>query len=341
MRFLITGGAGFIGSNTADTLLSEGHEVIILDNLHRPGSEKNLQWLQQRYSSLPFHQVDVRDMDALEGVLRTYQSIDVLYHFAAQVAVTTSVSDPRQDFEINALGTLNLLEAVRSTLDDPIVLYASTNKVYGDLANVRIEEEEKGYKYLNLPQGISEDAGLDFYSPYGCSKGAADQYMHDYHRIYGMRTIVFRNSCIYGPRQFGVEDQGWLAWFVIAAALGKPITIYGNGKQVRDVLHVNDLIKAMSLAVDHISVTAGNVYNIGGGIANSLSVWVEFKEILENLVGAELTASFGHWRSGDQKIYISDISRAERDFGWRPTIGITDGIEDLYRWVKENENLFA
>jgi CDP-paratose 2-epimerase len=341
MRFLITGGAGFIGSNTADTLLSEGHEVIILDNLHRPGSEKNLQWLQQRYSSLPFHQVDVRDMDALEGVLRTYQSIDVLYHFAAQVAVTTSVSDPRQDFEINALGTLNLLEAVRSTLDDPIVLYASTNKVYGDLANVRIEEEEKGYKYLNLPQGISEDAGLDFYSPYGCSKGAADQYMHDYHRIYGMRTIVFRNSCIYGPRQFGVEDQGWLAWFVIAAALGKPITIYGNGKQVRDVLHVNDLIKAMSLAVDHISVTAGNVYNIGGGIANSLSVWVEFKEILENLVGAELTASFGNWRSGDQKIYISDISRAERDFGWRPTIGITEGIEDLYRWVKENENLFA
>jgi CDP-paratose 2-epimerase len=321
--------------------LSEGHEVIILDNLHRPGSEKNLQWLQERYSSLTFHQVDVRDMDALEGVLRTYQSIDVLYHFAAQVAVTTSVSDPRQDFEINALGTLNLLEAVRSTLDDPIVLYASTNKVYGDLANVRIEEEEKGYKYLNLPQGISEDAGLDFYSPYGCSKGAADQYMHDYHRIYGMRTIVFRNSCIYGPRQFGVEDQGWLAWFVIAAALGKPITIYGNGKQVRDVLHVNDLIRAMSLAVDHISVTAGNVYNIGGGMENSLSVWVEFKEILENLVGAELTASFGHWRSGDQKIYISDISRAERDFGWRPTIGITDGIEDLYRWVKENENLFA
>jgi CDP-paratose 2-epimerase len=230
---------------------------------------------------------------------------------------------------------------VRSTLDDPIVLYASTNKVYGDLANVGIEEDEKGYKYLNLPQGIAEDAGLDFYSPYGCSKGAADQYMHDYHRIYGMRTIVFRNSCIYGPRQFGVEDQGWLAWFVIAAALGKPITIYGNGKQVRDVLHVNDLIKAMSLAVDHISVTAGNVYNIGGGIANSLSVWVEFKEILENLVGAELTASFGNWRSGDQKIYISDISRAERDFGWRPTIGITEGIEDLYRWVKENENLFA
>ena len=340
MRVLITGGAGFIGSNTADKLLQDGHEVILLDNLSRQGSEKNLVWLQSIHGEFPFHQVDVRDFDSVKDVLRKSKPIDVLLHFAAQVAVTTSVENPREDYEINALGALNVLEAVRELNQDPILMYASTNKVYGELAHLVVIKGENRYRYLSLEKGVPETTTLDFHSPYGCSKGAADQYFHDYYRIYGLRTIVFRNSCIYGPRQFGVEDQGWLAWFVIAAVLRKPITIYGDGKQVRDVLFIDDLLEAMLLAIENIEHTKGEVYNIGGGIKNSLAVWSEFEPLLSKLLGHDLEVAFEDWRPGDQRLYISDISKAEEDFGWKPHIGVEEGVERLFQWVKQNVELF-
>lgn len=228
MLYVVTGGAGFIGSNTVRRLLHDGHGVVVIDNLSRPGSQRNLDWLEQAGGDLTFVRQDIRDFDGLRRALRPHRQAEAVLHFAAQVAVTTSVSDPRQDFEINALGTFNLLEALRAERLEPIVLFTSTNKVYGALPQLRVEETESRYQYADLPQGVDEGTPLDFYSPYGCSKGTADQYVHDYGRIYGMRTVVFRNSCIYGTRQFGVEDQGWLAWFIIAALQGKPISIYGE-----------------------------------------------------------------------------------------------------------------
>ena len=341
MRYLITGGAGFIGSNTADRLLAAGHEVILLDNLSRRGSEVNLAWLQAKHKGVRFLPVDVRDFEALKREVGAVGMLDVVLHFAAQVAVTSSVTDPRTDFEINALGTLNVLETLRELELAPVVLYASTNKVYGALSHLGVIEEQERYRYTNMPKGVPETVQLDFYSPYGCSKGAADQYVRDYHRIYGIPTIVFRNSCIYGPRQFGIEDQGWLAWFVIAAILGKPITIYGDGKQVRDVLFVDDLIDAMLLAIEHRETTQGKVYNIGGGPDNSLAVWHEFQPILAGLMGREITARFEGWRPGDQKVYISDISKAIQDFGWVPKVDVDAGIARLYNWVQENRELFV
>ncbi len=341
MRYLITGGAGFIGSNAADHLLAQGHEVVILDNLSRPGSQRNLDWLRERHGEVPLARLDVRDYPAVLETFRRYRPLDVVYHLAAQVAVTTSVARPREDFEINALGTLNVLEAIRELRLDPVLLFASTNKVYGALSHLAVVEEESRYRYRDLPQGVPETTPLDFYSPYGCSKGAADQYVHDYHRIYGLRTVVFRNSCIYGPRQFGVEDQGWVAWFVIAAVLERPITIYGDGKQVRDLLYIDDLVAAMDRAVARAEVTAGQVYNIGGGPENTLSVWREFGPLLEELSGRPIKVTYDDWRPGDQKVYISDIRKAARDFGWRPQVPVREGINRLYAWVSEHQHLFT
>ncbi|HET7009316.1 MAG TPA: SDR family NAD(P)-dependent oxidoreductase [Anaerolineales bacterium] len=340
MRWFVTGGAGFIGANTVRRLLDDGHEVIVYDNLSRPGSEKNLEWLRQRGDGLTFLRGDVRQAEAVRLALATLGPVDIVLHFAAQVAVTTSVTDPRLDFDINAHGTFNLLEAIRSLGLDPVVLFTSTNKVYGALEEHNVVAKGSRYVFERLPRGVDEAAGLDFYSPYGCSKGAADQYVHDYHRIYGMQTIVFRNSCIYGPRQFGIEDQGWLAWFVIAAILGRPITIYGDGRQVRDVLFVEDLIDAMLGAVDKPDVTAGQVYNIGGGPDNALAVWTEFGPLLEKLIGRPVPVEHADWRPGDQKVYISDVSKAERHFGWRPKVGVEEGIGRLVDWVRENRQLF-
>jgi CDP-paratose 2-epimerase len=340
MRYLITGGAGFIGSNTADRLLATGHEVTLLDNLSRRGSEKNLAWLQAKHAGVQFLKVDVREYAALKRAVGSMGVPDIVLHFAAQVAVTSSVTDPRTDFEINALGTLNLLETLRELELTPVVLYASTNKVYGALSQLGVVEEQERYRYASMPKGVSETVQLDFYSPYGCSKGAADQYVRDYYRIYGIPTIVFRNSCIYGPRQFGIEDQGWLAWFVIAATLGKPITIYGDGKQVRDILFVDDLIDAMLLAIENRETTQGQVYNIGGGPDNSLAVWREFQPILARLMGREISVRFEEWRPGDQRVFISDISKAKQDFGWRPEVNVDAGIARLYNWVQENRELF-
>jgi len=341
MRWFVSGGAGFIGANTVRRLLAEGEEVVVFDNLSRPGSEKNLEWLRQAGGKLTFIRGDVRQAEDVREALAGQTPPDVVLHFAAQVAVTTSVSDPRLDFDINAFGTFNVLEAVRGLQLDPVFLFTSTNKVYGALTQYEVVEHPTRYAYAGLPAGVDEGTPLDFYSPYGCSKGAADQYVRDYHRIFGLRTIVFRNSCIYGTRQFGIEDQGWLAWFVIAAVLGRPISIYGDGRQVRDVLFVDDLIEAMLRAVRKPEVTAGQIYNLGGGPDNSLSVWAEFGPLLERLLGRRVPVEYKEWRPGDQKIYISDIRRARRDLGWSPNVGVEDGIGRLVAWVRDHQSLFG
>src|SRR6266480_4451752 len=275
MRALVTGGIGFIGTNLSHRLLSDGNEVILFDNLSRAGVQNNLDWLKATYrKKLQFVQGDIRDFDA---VLTAIRNVDAVFHLAAQVAVTTSVSNPREDFSINAQGTLNVLEAARRQEPMPVVLYTSTNKVYGGLEHLGVVECSSRYEFENLPEGVSEACPLDFHSPYGCSKGAADQYVLDYHRIYGLRTVVFRMSCIYGPRQFGTEDQGWVAHFMLAVANHRRLTIYGNGKQVRDLLFIDDLVDGFRLAALHIEKTAGNVYNMGGGPANSVSIWHELR----------------------------------------------------------------
>jgi CDP-paratose 2-epimerase len=338
-RILVTGGAGFIGSNLSHRLLSQGHEVVIYDNLSRSGTKKNLAWLRQNHGeSFTLIQADVREYPTL---LEAVKGCDVVYHLAGQVAVTWSVTAPREDFEINALGTLNVLEAARSSNPPPTVLFTSTNKVYGGMEEVEIVELDTRHAYASLPQGVSEAQPLDFHSPYGCSKGAADQYVRDYSRIYGLRTVVFRMSCIYGPRQFGVEDQGWVAHFIIASVLGRPITIYGDGKQVRDVLYVDDLVAALESAVERIETTAGQVYNLGGGPDNTISVWTEFHELLKELLGHPIEVSYADWRPGDQLVYVSDTRKAQRELDWTPRVPVTEGIERLFRWVVDNKQLFA
>src|SRR5512142_55647 len=277
-NYLVTGGAGFIGSNFVCRLLERGESVTIYDNLSRSGAPKNLLWLDKQFGKDSFRLIvgDIRDAGLLANSAR---NADVIAHLAGQVAVTTSVTDPREDFECNALGTFNALEAARRSHKDPVFLYASTNKVYGGMEDVPIVEEATRWRYATLPNGCPETQPLDFHSPYGCSKGTGDQYVRDYARIYGLRSVVFRQSCIYGPRQFGVEDQGWLAWFIIAAVMGRPITIYGDGKQVRDILFVEDLLDAYDLAVTKNDIAAGQVFNMGGGPQNVMSIWAEFGPI--------------------------------------------------------------
>jgi CDP-paratose 2-epimerase len=339
MSILVTGGAGFVGCHLVHDLLSDNREVTVLDSLSRRGSERNLEWLQRQHpdGDLRFVKGDVRDPQAVESAA---EDVDAIYHLAGQVAVTSSVQDPRLDFEINALGTLNVLEAARQSPCQPVVMFTSTNKVYGGMEDVALVEKDTGYEYRDLPDGIPESRPLDFHSPYGCSKGAADQYVRDYARIYGLRTVVFRMSCIYGPRQFGNEDQGWLAHFIISAGTGAPITIYGDGKQVRDVLFVEDLVRALRGAVDKISVTAGKVYNIGGGPANTLSVWQEFGRLLAELSGEAVTVSYRDWRPGDQPCYVSDIRNVGRDLGWKPEVDKRAGIRRLWEWVSSNKEVF-
>lgn len=337
-QVVVTGGAGFIGSNLTHRLLSQGHEVTIYDNLSRRGTEKNIGWLRENHGDrFTLQQADVRDGSALVEAMR---GCDVVYHLAAQVAVTWSVADPREDFEINALGTLNVLEAARRAKNPPIVLFTSTNKVYGGMEEVAIEEQDTRHSYVGLPRGVSEAQQLDFHSPYGCSKGAADQYVKDYARIYRLRTVVMRMSCIYGPRQFGIEDQGWVAHFIISSVLGRPLTIYGDGKQVRDILYIDDLLGAFETAVERIDVTSGQAYNIGGGPQNTISVWSEFKEHLSRLLGHEVEVSHDEWRPGDQLVYVSDTTKAQRDLGWQPVVSVSEGIDRLFHWVVDNKHLF-
>ncbi|MCS7010004.1 MAG: GDP-mannose 4,6-dehydratase [Anaerolineales bacterium] len=339
-HYFVTGGAGFIGSNYVARLLERGEQVTVYDNLSRAGATRNLDWLRQRFGADSFRLVvgDVRDFDLL---LASSRQADVFVHLAAQVAVTSSVSDPRQDFEINALGTFNTVEAARLNGNNPIFLYASTNKVYGGMEEVRVVEGTTRWEYQDLPFGCPETQPLDFHSPYGVSKGCGDQYVRDYARIYGLRSVVFRQSCIYGPRQFGIEDQGWVAWFIIAAITGRPITIYGDGKQVRDVLYVDDLLDAYDAAIKHIDQAKGQIYNLGGGPQNTLSVWAEFGPLLERLLGRPVPVQYGDWRPGDQRVFIADIRKAERELGWRPRVGVEEGIRRLVAWVQENRALFA
>jgi CDP-paratose 2-epimerase len=336
---LITGGAGFIGSNLVHRLVGQGHEVTVFDNLSRPGAKKNVAWLRDecgdRWTLL---QADVRDAAAL---CRAAEHADVIYHLASQVAVTTSVQDPRLDFEANALGTFNLLEAARLSGRRPIVLYASTNKVYGGMEDVAVVEGETRYGYRDYPHGIPETFPLDFHSPYGCSKGAGDQYVRDYARIYGLPTVVFRQSCIYGPRQFGVEDQGWVAWLLIAAVTGQPISIFGDGKQVRDLLWVDDLLDLYEVAIERIDVAAGQVYNVGGGPKNTLAVWRELGPMLAGLLRRDIPVTYHDWRPGDQYIFVADVRKAECELGWQPATSREDGVRRLCEWVVENEALFA
>jgi CDP-paratose 2-epimerase len=338
--YLVTGGAGFIGSNYVSRLINRGEKVVIYDNLSRKGAQRNLDWLRAEYGPGSFELVvgDVRDA----SLLTTYSAeTDVIVHLASQVAVTTSVLHPREDFEINALGTFNVLEAARLSKRQPVVLYASTNKVYGGMEEMRILEEDTSYRYADYPFGVPETYPLDFHSPYGCSKGAGDQYVRDYYRIYGVPTVVFRQSCIYGERQFGVEDQGWVAWFIIAAVTGQPITIYGDGKQVRDVLYIQDMLDAYDAGLEQIDTAVGQVYNIGGGPENTLSIWKEFGPLLEELRGESLAVDRSQWRPGDQRIFVSDIRKAEHEIGWKPKNRVREGIKRLCAWVEQNQDLFS
>jgi len=333
---LITGGAGFIGCNLAHRLLSAGRKVRILDNLSRPGVEQNLQWLREQHGDrLQVVVADIRDEAA---VTRAVAGTAQVYHFAAQVAVTTSLDQPREDFLINAQGTLNVLEAARARPVPPFVLITSTNKVYGELAD--LELQARGQQYLPLDarvrsEGVPESRPLDFHSPYGCSKGAADQYVIDYARSYGLQTMVFRMSCIYGPRQFGTEDQGWVAHFILRALRGEAITIYGDGKQVRDILFVDDLVNAFLLAEQNAAQLAGRAFNIGGGPANAISL-LDLLDRIESLHGQRPAVTFDTWRTGDQRYYVSDTRAFEQATGWKQKVGAREGIGRLYEWLAEH-----
>ena len=338
MKILITGGAGFIGVNCAYYYAKKGHKVVIFDNLSRAGSSKNLEWVQNE-CEIEFFKGDLRKFVDLVDVFSNKGKFDLILHLAAQVAVTTSVTDPYDDFEINAVGTFNLLETTRRYSPNAVLIYASTNKVYGEMEDLNIIKNNGRYMYRDLSEGVNETRNLDFHSPYGCSKGAADQYCRDYFRIYGLKTIVLRQSCIYGYRQFGIEDQGWVAWFCIASALGKPITIYGDGKQIRDVLFIDDLIKAFELAYKSRNKAVGQIYNIGGGPENTLSL-LELLRFLEKQKGKKIPIKYDEWRPGDQKVFIGNITKAKRELGWEPTVNPVDGVKKLYSWVSKNRNLF-
>ena len=338
MKILVTGGAGFMGSNLVRHLAGLGHDCLVFDNLSRPGVGANADWLRSEAGRrVEFVHGDVRDAAAVASAA---DGVDAIYHLAGQTAVTTSVTAPREDFEINALGTLNVLEAARRSPRRPRVVFASTNKVYGGLDDLEIAERATRYEFAR-GDGVSEAHTIEFHTPYGCSKGAADQYVQDYGRMYGLRTAVLRLSCVYGPRQFGTEDQGWVAHFIIAAVLGRPLSIYGDGKQVRDILFIDDLVRlyARFLEVDDPAAW-GRAYNTGGGSAFTLSL-LELLEILERETGRRPRVTFEAWRPSDQRVYISDTALVRRTLGWTPEVGPADGVHRLLTWVNAHRELFA
>ncbi|WP_394824233.1 SDR family NAD(P)-dependent oxidoreductase [Pendulispora albinea] len=332
---VITGGAGFIGSNLAHRLLSMNCHVIVLDNLSRASVSSNLEWLREQHPhGLEVVVADVRDATA---VRRCVARASHVFHFAAQVAVTSSLSDPEYDFDVNARGTLNVLEAVRATEKHPHVFYTSTNKVYGGLDDLELIETSSRYEPRNArvrDEGIAEDRPLDFHSPYGCSKGTADQYVLDYARSYDIPAVVFRMSCIYGPRQFGTEDQGWVAHFLIQALRAAPITIYGDGKQVRDLLFVDDLMAAFLAAEGHMDRVRGKAFNIGGGVDNSVSL-LELFALLEARFGMRPALHRDLWRLGDQRYYVTNTERFGSLTGWAPRVGVREGVERLLLWLAD------
>jgi CDP-paratose 2-epimerase len=340
MRYLITGGCGFLGSNLSSEVLRRGEELFVFDNLTRLGSSQNLEWLKTLGQFTFFHG-DIRINNDIERVIQDTKP-DVVFHLAGQVAMTTSLHNPRCDFEINALGSLNLLESLRKHAPDAIVIYSSTNKVYGDLENYEYVETATRYEAIGMDLGFDENVALDFRSPYGCSKGAADQYMLDYARNFGIKSVVFRHSSIFGGRQFSTYDQGWIGWFVGQALLEeaghliKPITISGDGKQVRDVLFASDLIDCYFSAIASVKNCAGKAFNIGGGMANSLSL-LELFSMLEQELSVKLNYQQLPWRLNDQKVFVADIRRAKREFNWQPKVDKKTGLKRMIQWVKYND----
>jgi CDP-paratose 2-epimerase len=337
MKLLITGGCGFLGSNLAAHALSRGIELCVFDNLYRHGSEANLRWLREQGGFRHVHG-DIRNADDVQRAVADFRPTTV-FHLAGQVAMTTSIAAPRMDFEVNALGTLNVLEAVRRHVPEAGLLYSSTNKVYGDLEQYAYDETETRFRCIDRPRGFDESTPLEFHSPYGCSKGAADQYLLDYHRIYGMRTVVFRHSSMYGGRQFSTADQGWVGWFCQMAAetrLGlrsEPFTIAGNGKQVRDVLHADDMIALYFSTAERMEAAAGKAFNVGGGMENSLSL-LELFELLGREIGQPLRFVCGPPRESDQRVFVADVAKVSALAGWRPRVPATEGVPRMLRWVE-------
>lgn len=338
---LITGGAGFIGTNLAHRLLSSGQSVLVLDNLSRPGVEQNLSWLREMHGDrLQIKIADVRNSYALQQAVAGAAQV---FHLAAQVAVTTSLKNPVHDFEINVQGTLNLLEALRALENPPPLVFTSTNKVYGGLEDIKLQLDSRRYQPIdNLTRtfGIGEDRPLEFHSPYGCSKGAADQYVLDYARTFGLSAVVFRMSCIYGPHQFGTEDQGWVAHFLIRALADQPICLYGDGMQVRDVLFVEDLVDACLLAQNHMGTLSGQAFNLGGGSTNTTSL-LELIDLIEQIHGTRPPVQFDRCRSGDQRYYVANIGKFSRATGWLPQMSVRQGVQTLYQWLRSSRGLPA
>jgi CDP-paratose 2-epimerase len=336
---LITGGAGFVATNVASRLAENGWRVRLFDNLSRPGVDANIRWLKRTYDDAVALQVgDIRDPAAVRHAVR---GVERVFHFAAQVAVTTSLTDPCLDFDVNARGTLNLLEAIRPLDRPPSLLFTSTNKVYGNLHDVALTTRGNRYEPCSADittNGVSEARPLDFHSPYGCSKGAAEQYVLDYARTFGLPATVFRMSCIYGPHQFGTEDQGWVAHFAIQALKRQPITLYGDGLQVRDVLFVDDLVDAMLHAHDRIDATTGHAFNIGGGPRNTISL-LELIDLLSAIVGREPRVTTRSWRTADQRYYVSDHRKFSNRTGWTPSVGVADGVRRLVDWLDDKAAL--
>lgn len=339
MNYLVTGGCGFVGSNIAARLIALGESVAVFDNLSRVGAESNLNWLRS-LGGLEFVRGDIRNADDVDALVRRMQP-DVIFHLAGQVAMTSSMNDPRNDFEINVLGSINLLEAARARAPEAAIVYSSSNKAYGDLGNIRLTETETRYTAPDHSSGIDETMPLDFHTPYGCSKGAADQYMLDYARSFGLNTVVFRHSTIYGGRQFATFDQGWVGWFCRQALEAKrdpgrvPFTIAGDGKQVRDLLYVDDAVDCYLAAAGRISVARGQAFNIGGGMANSSSL-VELFALLEKLLGEELRYTRLPWRHDDQRFFVANNAKAAGVIEWEPRLASETGVRRVLAWVEES-----
>lgn len=337
MKLLVTGGCGFLGSNLAAHAIERGIDLVVLDSLYRNGSQRNLDWLRT-LGRFEYVHGDMRNANDVERVVRRVKP-DAVFHLAGQVAMTTSIVDPRMDFETNALGTLNLLEAVRAHAPEAGVIYSSTNKVYGDLEQYRYEETATRFVCSDRPRGFAEDTPLEFHSPYGCSKGAADQYLLDYHRIHRLNTVVFRHSSMYGGRQFATADQGWIGWFCQMAAETRrdqrtePFTISGNGKQVRDVLHAKDMVRLYFSTLERIGTAAGNAYNIGGGIDNSLSL-LELFSLLQEQIERPLDFLQLPPRESDQRVFVADITKISTLAGWSPQVSAADGVRGMLEWVE-------
>lgn len=336
MKLLITGGCGFLGSNLASDALARGDELVVLDNLYRNGSRENLTWLLTQ-GEFTFEHGDIRNQNDITRVIQAFKP-DAIFHLAGQVAMTTSIANPRMDFEVNVIGTHNLLEAVRQHAPNATVVYSSTNKVYGDLEQYTYVETDTRYQCVEHPNGFNEQTQLSFHSPYGCSKGAADQYMLDYARIFDLKTVVFRHSSMYGGRQFATYDQGWVGWFCQKAIetskdlLNEPFTISGIGKQVRDVLHADDMKRLYMAAVNHIDSAKGQAFNVGGGIENSLSL-LELFSMLEQIANVKLNYTQLPVRESDQRVFVSDLAKAKQLLNWQPVVSAREGVARMVEWV--------